>query len=142
MVRYGDVSAARFDDVGDAHLLSPTGQPHQNCVLFRGRGCPRGPRKPVGATGCSLIRCRFGTNHLTIQCLGDVKRKAGVRSTLNACGVPVKPVGLMGCFRSETKPCGLSRTPYRLASSIKSPSCKVKEIPPYCGFPIDALWAL
>ena len=44
--------------------------------------------------------------------LGDVKREAGVQSTLSACGVPIKPVDLMGCFRSDTKPGGLSRTPY------------------------------
>ena len=35
--------------------------------------------------------------------LGDVKRKAGVRKYTER--------------RSDTKPCGLSRTPYRLASS-------------------------
>ena len=47
--------------------------------------------------------------------LGDVKRKAGVRSTLSAV--------------ATTKPCGLSRTPYRLASSYRRPAIDPRYIP-------------
>ena len=61
----------------------------------------------------------FSAKHLSfVSLLGDVKRKAGAHCALSACGVPIKPVGLMGCYRSDTKPCGLSRTPYRLASLL------------------------
>ena len=40
--------------------------------------------KPFAGDADALVRGRFGTNRMTMLCMGDVKRKAGVRSTLSA----------------------------------------------------------
>ena len=52
-------------------------------IFCRGYGRYRFPASHRRGRG-RLVRGQVGTNHMTMLYLGDVKRKAGVRSTLSA----------------------------------------------------------